>query len=154
MESCHKPLFTRHAIPATAETFPKHIQQNDIPVVVDFWAEWCGPCKMMAPVYEKVAAELEPQFRFLKVDTEAEPALAAKYGIRSIPTLMLFKNGAVAAQRAGASDANSLAQLAAADMHENTTGGLIAEPARCRRASQSTYLNVIFCTRRLPISPT
>ena len=105
---CHKPLFTRHAIPATAETLPKHIQQNDIPVVVDFWAEWCGPCKMMAPVYERVAAELEPQFRFLKVDTEAEPALAAQYNIRSIPTLMVFKNGAIAAQRAGASDANSL----------------------------------------------
>jgi thioredoxin 2 len=105
---CHKALFTGHAVPATAETFPKHIQQNNIPVVVDFWAEWCGPCKMMAPVYERVAAELEPRFRFLKVDTEAEPGLAARYGIRSIPTLMVFKNGAVAAQRAGASDANSL----------------------------------------------
>ena len=105
---CHKPLFTGHAVPVTAETFPTHIQQSDIPVVVDFWAEWCGPCKMMAPVYERVAAELEPRFRFLKVDTEAEPALATQYGIRSIPTLMVFKNGAVAAQRAGASDANSL----------------------------------------------
>jgi thioredoxin 2 len=105
---CHSALFTKHAIPATAETFSKHVQQNDIPVVVDFWAEWCGPCKMMAPVYERVAAELEPNFRFLKVDTEAEPGLAAQYGIRSIPTLMVFKNGTVAAQRAGASDASSL----------------------------------------------
>ena len=105
---CHKPLFTKHAVPVTAETFAKHVQKNDIPVVVDFWAEWCGPCKMMAPTYEKVAAELEPQLRFLKVDTEAEQSLAAKYGIRSIPTLILFKNGAVTAQRAGASDANSL----------------------------------------------
>ena len=105
---CHKPLFTRHAVPATAETFATHIEQNDIPVVVDFWAEWCGPCKMMAPIYEQVAGELEPQFRFLKVDTESEPSLAAKYNIRSIPTLMLFKRGALAAQRAGASDARSL----------------------------------------------
>jgi thioredoxin 2 len=105
---CKHPLFTGHAFAATADTFPKHIQQNDIPVVVDFWAEWCGPCKMMAPVYEKVAAEFEPQFRFLKVDTESEPALAARYNVRSIPTLMLFKNGALTAQRAGASDAHSL----------------------------------------------
>ena len=106
--NCKKPLFNGHSVAATAQTFPKHVEKSDIPVVVDFWAEWCGPCKMMAPVYERVAAELEPQFRFLKVDTEAEPALAAKYGIRSIPTLMVFKRGAIAAQRAGASDAQSL----------------------------------------------
>jgi thioredoxin 2 len=105
---CKKSLFSGHPVAATTATFPKHVQQNDIPVVVDFWAEWCGPCKMMAPVYERVAAELEPEFRFLKVDTEAEPALAARYGIQSIPTLMVFKKGAVAAQRAGASDALSL----------------------------------------------
>jgi thioredoxin 2 len=105
---CKKPLFTGHAISATAETFEKLIHQNDIPVVVDFWAEWCGPCKMMAPVYEQAAAELEPRLRFLKVDTESEAGLAAKYGIRSIPTLMVFKKGEVAAHRAGASDAQSL----------------------------------------------
>ena len=105
---CKQPLFKGHAISATADTFPKHIQQNDIPVVVDFWAEWCGPCKMMAPTYETVAKDLEPQFRFLKVDTETEPALAAQYNIRSIPTLMVFKNGKIAAHRAGAVDANSL----------------------------------------------
>jgi thioredoxin 2 len=105
---CKKSLFSAHSFAVTAATFPKHIEQNDIPVVVDFWAEWCGPCKMMTPVYERVAAELEPEFRFLKVDTEAEPALTARYGIQSIPTLMVFKKGAVAAQRAGASDAQSL----------------------------------------------
>ena len=105
---CKNLLFNGHAFAATAETFAKHLAQNDIPVVVDFWAEWCGPCKMMAPVYEKLAAELEPHFRFLKVDTESERLLAAKYNIRSIPTLMLFKNGALAAQRAGASDARAL----------------------------------------------
>jgi thioredoxin 2 len=105
---CHEPLFTGHPVAATAASFVKQIGGNDIPVVVDFWAEWCGPCKMMAPIYERVAAELEPHFRFLKVDTEAEPALAAQYAIRSIPTLMVFRKGRVAAQQAGAMDAGRL----------------------------------------------
>ena len=105
---CHKPLFTGHPAAATAASFATHVQRNDIPVVVDFWAEWCGPCKMMAPHYERVAAELEPEFRFLKVDTEAEQALAAQYQIRSIPTLMLFQNGKLVAQQAGAVDASRL----------------------------------------------
>lgn len=105
---CHKPLFTGGSAPASTASFDRHIQRNDIPVVADFWAEWCGPCHAMAPNYERVAAELEPGIRFLKVDTEAEPELAARYGIRSIPTLILFKNGKVAAQRAGAVDAQTL----------------------------------------------
>ena len=106
--ACHKPLFSGHPSAATTATFARHIGRNDIPVVVDFWAEWCGPCKMMAPVYERVAAELEPAMRFLKVDTEAEPELAARYGIRGIPTLMVFRGGKLVAQRAGAMDAASL----------------------------------------------
>jgi thioredoxin 2 len=93
---------------ATTQNFAKQIQTNDIPVVVDFWAAWCGPCKAMAPVYENIAAEMEPALRFLKVDTEAEPTLAAQYGIRSIPTLMVFRRGAIAAQQAGAMDAAGL----------------------------------------------
>ena len=91
-----------------AAAFDKHIARNDMPVVVDFWAEWCGPCKMMAPVFERVAAEMEPAMRFLKVDTEREQELAARYRIRSIPTMMVFRGGKPVAHRAGASDAASL----------------------------------------------
>jgi thioredoxin 2 len=105
---CHQPLFTGRPVPVTAARFATQIERNDIPVVVDFWASWCGPCKAMAPVYERVASELEPELRFLKVDTEAEPALSARYGIRSIPTLMLFRKGKIVAQQAGALGAEAL----------------------------------------------
>jgi thioredoxin 2 len=92
----------------SAQSFERHIRHNDIPVVVDFWAEWCGPCKMMAPVFARSAAELEPDIRFLKLDTEAAPHIAARYNIRSIPMLILFQKGAIVAQRAGAVDGQTL----------------------------------------------
>jgi thioredoxin 2 len=105
---CGGAVFSGRATPVSAASFEKHIQRNDIPVVVDFWAEWCGPCKAMAPAYEQVAGQMEPNYRFLKVDTEANPELSSRFRIQAIPTLMLFKSGKVVAQRAGASGGAAL----------------------------------------------
>ena len=105
---CHCPLFAGKPLPVDAKSFDRHIRRNDIPVVVDFWADWCGPCHAMAPALDRAAAELEPRFRILKLDVEREQEVAARYGIRSIPTLILFAGGGPVAQTAGAMDASRL----------------------------------------------
>ncbi len=105
---CHQPLFGAGPAELTAATFDAHVERNDIPVLVDFWAPWCGPCKMMAPQFVQAASLLEPHVRLAKVDTEAEPALGARFAIRSIPTLALFKGGHEVARQAGAMGASDI----------------------------------------------
>jgi thioredoxin 2 len=99
---CHRQLFDAHPIELSGANFQKHVSRNDIPVVVDFWAPWCGPCKMMAPAFEQAAAQLEPRVRLAKVNTEEEQMLGAQYGIRSIPTLAMFRGGREIARQPGA----------------------------------------------------
>ena len=99
---CRAALFDGVPAELSAEGFDRHVNRGDIPVVVDFWAPWCGPCKTMAPAFVQAAAQLEPGVRLAKVNTEAQPALAARYGIRSIPTLVIFHRGGELARQAGA----------------------------------------------------
>ena len=107
--ACKQPLFTGHPAEVDAAALQSHVAKNDLPVLVDFWAPWCGPCQMMAPAFVQATAQFEPRVRFLKLDTEAHPQGAAPFGIRGIPTLILFKGGREAARISGALDARSLA---------------------------------------------
>ncbi len=105
---CQRPLFAAIPVELGPESFGRHVERSDLPVLVDFWAPWCGPCKMMAPQFEQAAKLLEPRVRLAKLNTDAEQGLAARYGIRSIPTMILFGGGREIARLSGATGAQDI----------------------------------------------
>ncbi|HMM77297.1 MAG TPA: thioredoxin TrxC [Gammaproteobacteria bacterium] len=107
---CKRKLFEGQPLVLNRANFERHLTASDLPLVVDFWAPWCGPCRQMAPAFEAAAATLEPHYRLAKLNTDDEGELAGRYGIRSIPTLIVFKGGREVARQAGALQAGSLVE--------------------------------------------
>ncbi len=111
--SCHTPLFDGRPVELDDRNFDRHVAQGSLPVVVDFWAPWCAPCRTMAPAFEEAAQRMEPAARFAKLNTDEAQATAARYGIRSIPTLIVFRGGREVARQSGAMGADALVRWAA-----------------------------------------
>jgi thioredoxin 2 len=107
---CGRALFQGKAVALDAGNFEKHALRSDLPVVIDFWAAWCGPCRMMGPNFEAAAARLEPNVRMAKLDTEAQAAIAARYGIQSIPTMIMLRKGREIARTSGAMPTEAIVQ--------------------------------------------
>jgi thioredoxin 2 len=114
--TCKSKLFAAKPLAVDGAAFDRHTAKNDIPVLVDVWAPWCGPCRSMAPQFERAAEILEPDVRLLKLNSDEEQAISARYHISSIPTMLLFKDGKLKAQTAGAMDATRIAAWTRANL--------------------------------------
>jgi thioredoxin 2 len=108
--TCHQPLFQNRTVDLTAATFERYALKSDLPLVIDFWAAWCGPCRTMSPNFEAAVGKLEPRVRMVKLDTEAESAIAGRYGIRSIPTMVMVHRGREVARTSGAMPTQAIVQ--------------------------------------------
>ncbi|HEY7643863.1 MAG TPA: thioredoxin TrxC [Hyphomicrobiales bacterium] len=115
--ACHKPLFTAHPVEVGEAGFERHLAHDGIPILVDVWAPWCGPCRTMGPMFERAAASLEPEVRLLKLNADEVPGASARFGIRSIPTLLLLRDGQLIARNSGVMNASQIVDWTRSHLH-------------------------------------